>query len=209
MLALVQRPLSRGWGRFHWMVERACSLDVLESGGFHALEGVGSIPHLGPVDAGRVEGLGGHNPARMIARQQKEHVMGLIKEFKEFALKGNFFDMAIGVVIGGAFGTIVTSLIKDIIMPVVSLPGNVDFTKSLIVLKENAADPTKNITLNYGAFVTVLINFLILAFVLFIVVKMYNAARKRFEAEKPAPAPAGPTADQKLLMEIRDLLAKR
>ena len=120
--------------------------------------------------------------------------MGLIKEFKEFALKGNFFDMAIGVVIGGAFGTIVTSLIKDIIMPVVSLPGNVDFTKSLIVLKENAADPAKSITLNYGAFVTVLINFLILAFVLFLVVKMYNAARKKFEAEKPAAAPAGPTA---------------
>jgi large conductance mechanosensitive channel len=117
--------------------------------------------------------------------------------------------MAIGVVIGGAFGTIVTSLIKDIIMPVVSLPGNVDFTKSLIVLKENAADPAKSITLNYGAFVTVLINFLILAFVLFLVVKMYNAARKKFEAEKPAAAPAGPTADQKLLMEIRDLLAKR
>jgi large conductance mechanosensitive channel len=145
----------------------------------------------------------------MIARQLKELAMGLIKEFKEFALKGNFFDMAIGVVIGGAFGTIVTSLIKDIIMPVVSLPGNVDFTKSLIVLKENAADPAKSITLNYGAFVTVLINFLILAFVLFLVVKMYNAARKKFEAEKPAAAPAGPTADQKLLMEIRDLLAKR
>lgn len=135
--------------------------------------------------------------------------MGLIKEFKEFALKGNFFDMAIGVVIGGAFGTIVSSLINDIIMPVVSLPGNVDFTKSAMLLKENPADPTKNIMLKYGSFITVLINFLILAFVLFIVVKMYNAARKRFEAEKPAPAPAGPTTDQKLLMEIRDALKGR
>lgn len=136
--------------------------------------------------------------------------MGLIKEFKEFALKGNFFDMAIGVVIGGAFGTIVTSLIKDIIMPVVSLPGSVDFTKQAMKLKDgDAAKGIEPIMMGYGNFVTVVINFLILAFVLFIVVKMYNAARKKFEAEKPAPAPAGPTADQKLLMEIRDLLAKR
>lgn len=135
--------------------------------------------------------------------------MGLIKEFKEFALKGNFFDMAIGVVIGGAFGTIVSSLIKDIIMPFVSLPGNVDFTKSAITLKENTTDPTKSIVLSYGNFITVLINFLILAFVLFIVVKMYNTAKKRFEKEAPAPAPAGPTTDQKLLMEIRDALKGR
>jgi large conductance mechanosensitive channel len=134
--------------------------------------------------------------------------MGLISEFKEFALKGNFFDMAIGVVIGGAFGGIVTSLIKDIIMPVVGLAGNVDFSKAMLLLKDNG-DPAKNINLSYGNFVTVVVNFLILAFVLFLVVKAYNAAKKRFETEKPAPAPAGPTADQKLLMEIRDLLARR
>ncbi len=136
--------------------------------------------------------------------------MGLIQEFKEFALKGNFFDMAIGVVIGGAFGKIVSSLIEDIIMPIVSVPGKVDFTEAAFVLRE--ADPIKDvseITMKYGSFVTIAINFLILAFVLFLVVKMYNTARKRFEAEKPAPAPAGPTAEQKLLMEIRDLLAKR
>jgi large conductance mechanosensitive channel len=134
--------------------------------------------------------------------------MGLVSEFKEFALKGNFFDMAIGVVIGGAFGGIVSSMIKDIIMPVVGLAGNVDFNKAMYMLKDNG-DPEKNIYLRYGSFVTVIVNFLILAFVLFLVVKGYNAAKKRFEAEKPAPVPAGPTTDQKLLTEIRDLLARR
>jgi large conductance mechanosensitive channel len=134
--------------------------------------------------------------------------MGLLTEFKEFALKGNFFDMAIGVVIGGAFGGIVTSLIKDVIMPVVGLAGNVDFSKATMLLKDNG-DPAKNIVLSYGNFVTVVVNFLILAFVLFLVVKAYNTAKKRFETEKPAPAPAGPTPDQKLLTEIRDLLSRR
>ncbi|MFO0858252.1 MAG: large-conductance mechanosensitive channel protein MscL [Phycisphaerales bacterium] len=137
--------------------------------------------------------------------------MGLIKEFKEFALKGNFFDMAIGVVIGGAFGTIVSSLINDIIMPVVGMAGSVDFRDKRHLLK--AADPqvkdSADIFLRYGSFITVLVNFLILAFVLFIVVKMYNTAKKRFEKEAPAPAPAGPTTDQKLLMEIRDALKGR
>lgn len=137
--------------------------------------------------------------------------MGIIQEFKQFALKGNFFDMAIGVVIGGAFGKIVSSLIEDIIMPIVGMAGNVDFTEKKGLLK--GADPavkgSADIWLKYGSFITVIVNFMILAFVLFIVVKMYNTAKKRFEKEAPAPAPAGPTADQKLLMEIRDLLARR
>lgn len=134
--------------------------------------------------------------------------MGMIQEFKEFALKGNFFDMAIGVVIGGAFGGIVSSMIKDIIMPVVGLAGNVDFGTAMFLLKDNG-DPEKNIYLRYGSFVTVLVNFLILAFVLFLVVKAYNAAKKRFESEKPAPAPAGPTKDQQLLSDILAELKKR
>lgn len=142
--------------------------------------------------------------------------MGLVKEFKEFALKGNFFDLAVGVIIGGAFGNVVNSMIKDVIMPFVSLPGNVDFTTAKMTLKEVA--PTvgadgksidNNIYLSYGSFVTIFVNFLILAFVLFLVVKAYNTAKKKFDAEKPAPAPAGPTPDQKLLTEIRDLLARR
>ena len=137
--------------------------------------------------------------------------MGLMTEFKEFALKGNFFDMAIGVVVGGAFGKIVTSLIEDIIMPIVSLPGKADFTTKMALLKgKDPADPaSSDVWMKWGSFVTVMINFVILAFVLFLVVKMYNTAKKRFEKEAPAPAPAGPTTDQKLLMEIRDSLKGR
>jgi large conductance mechanosensitive channel len=137
--------------------------------------------------------------------------MGMLKEFREFALKGNVLDLAVGVIIGTAFGKIVNSMIEDLIMPVVGLAGNVDFSKAEYKLK--AADPaiagSKDIFLRYGNFVTILINFIILAFCIFLVVKLFNSARKRFEAEKPAPAPAGPTPDQKLLTEIRDLLAKR
>jgi large conductance mechanosensitive channel len=148
--------------------------------------------------------------------------MGFIKEFREFALKGNMLDLAVGVIIGGAFGGIVNSLIKDIIMPVVGMAGNVDFNNRFIPLGGTVAEQLKttpNLTLDqargfgpvlaYGSFITVTINFLILAFCIFLVVKAFNTARKRFEAEKPAPAPAGPTPDQKLLTEIRDLLAAR
>lgn len=137
--------------------------------------------------------------------------MGFIKEFREFALKGNMLDLAVGVIIGGAFGGIVNSLIKDIIMPVVGLAGNVDFSEAKLLLKgKDPANPkSADIFLSYGSFVTVFINFLILAFCIFLVVKAFNAAKKRFEAEKPAPAPAGPTPDQKLLTEIRDLLARK
>lgn len=148
--------------------------------------------------------------------------MGFIKEFREFALKGNMLDLAVGVIIGGAFGGIVNSLIKDVIMPIVGMAGNVDFNNRFIPLGGTVAEQLKanpNLTLDqargfgpvlaYGSFITVTINFLILAFCIFLVVKAFNTARKRFEAEKPAPAPAGPTPDQKLLTEIRDLLARR
>ncbi len=154
--------------------------------------------------------------------------MGMIKEFKEFALKGNFFDLAVGVIIGGAFGGIVTSMIGDVIMPVVSMAGNVNFKDKYIALSQSARDsvaafaaanPGKALPLAeaqkagsvmaYGNFITIMVNFLILALILFLVVKAFNTARKRFEAEKPAPAPAGPTPEQKLLTEIRDLLARK
>ncbi|HEX8875601.1 MAG TPA: large conductance mechanosensitive channel protein MscL [Phycisphaerales bacterium] len=148
--------------------------------------------------------------------------MGFIKEFREFALKGNMLDLAVGVIIGGAFGGIVNSLIKDIIMPVVGMAGNVDFNNRFVPLGGTVAEQLKtnpNLTLEqargfgpvlaYGSFITVTINFLILAFCIFLVVKAFNSARKRFEAEKPAPAPAGPTPEQKLLTEIRDLLARK
>lgn len=150
--------------------------------------------------------------------------MGMFSEFRDFALKGNVLDMAIGVIIGGAFGGIVASLIGDVIMPVVGMAGNVNFKDAYLPLSESAkaavsASAGKPLPLvevqkagsvmAYGNFVTVTINFLILAFILFLVVKAFNTAKKRFEAQKPAPAPAGPTAEQKLLIEIRDLLARR
>lgn len=135
--------------------------------------------------------------------------MGLISEFRDFALKGNVLDMAIGVIIGGAFGKIVGSLIEDMIMPVVGMAGNVDFSKAMYLLKPKAGEGTSDVFLRYGNFITVTINFLILAFILFLVVKAFNSAKKRFETQKPAAAPAGPTVEQKLLTEIRDQLAKR
>jgi large conductance mechanosensitive channel len=146
--------------------------------------------------------------------------MSMLKEFREFALKGNVIDLAVGVIIGAAFGNIVQSLIKDLIMPVISLGGNVDFSKAELVLKPGVAAVTEGtkvtpavepIVLRYGNFVTVTINFIILAFCIFLVVKLFNTARRRFEAQ-PVPAPATeppPTKDQVLLSEIRDLLATR
>jgi len=151
--------------------------------------------------------------------------MGLVKEFKEFALKGNVLDLAVGVIIGVAFGKIVTSMIDDVIMPFVSIPGDVDFSNKYLMLtskgklalnalggQQNLAEARKlGPVFAYGNFITATINFIILAFCIFMVVKLFNAARKRFEEQKPAPAPApaGPTPEQKLLTEIRDLLARR
>lgn len=144
--------------------------------------------------------------------------MGMLSEFRDFALKGNVLDMAIGVIIGGAFGKIVDSLISDIIMPIVGkvTGGGVNFKNSYVALSDNikAGLPLEDAqkagaVVAYGNFITIAINFIILAFVLFLVVKAFNTAKKRFDKEKPAPAPAGPTTDQKLLMEIRDLLARR
>jgi large conductance mechanosensitive channel len=142
--------------------------------------------------------------------------MGMIKEFKEFALKGNMVDMAVGIIIGGAFGIIVKSLIDDVIMPLVgAVIGNVDFSNLYIPLAESVERGlpldearAQGPVFAYGNFISILINFLILAFVIFIMVKMMNKAKKRFEEEKvAAPAPPAP-ADVVLLTEIRDLLAK-
>ena len=147
--------------------------------------------------------------------------MGLMKEFKEFALKGSVLDLAVGVIIGAAFGGIVKSVIDDIIMPPVGLLlGRVDFSQLKYPIQhavEAKVDATgkvvtpavAEVAIRYGNFVTIMINFLILAFCIFLVVKAFNAAKKRFEAQAPPPAPAGPTPEQKLLTEIRDLLARR
>ena len=129
--------------------------------------------------------------------------MGFIKEFKEFAMKGNVMDMAVGVIIGGAFGKIVSSLVDDVLMPAVGmLTGNVDFTNltAKIGTGEDAA------VLKYGVFIQNVVDFLIVALCIFFVIKLMNKLLKK-KAEEPAPDPE-PTAEEKLLTEIRDLLKK-
>ena len=133
-----------------------------------------------------------------------------IAEFKEFAMKGNVVDMAIGVVIGAAFGKITTSLVNDVIMPLISrITGGVDFSAWKWVLKaaEVAEDGTEipEIAVNYGSFIAVVLDFLIIAFVLFLVVKAINKLRSIGKKEEPAEEEPAPTAEE-LLTEIRDLL---
>ena len=129
--------------------------------------------------------------------------MSMLKEFKEFAVKGNVADMAIGIIIGGAFGKIVTSAVSDILMPPLGLLlGGLDFKDKLIVLRA-ATESTKAVTLNYGLFINAVVDFTIMAFAMFLVIKGMNALRKKQEA-----APAAPSATEKLLTEIRDLLKK-
>ena len=133
--------------------------------------------------------------------------MGMLSEFKEFAIKGNMVDMAVGIIIGGAFGTIVQSLVKDVIMPPIGLLlGGVDFSDIKLLLSGTAgADDA--VTMNIGTFINNCISFLIVACAVFMLVKGVNALRKQFEEEKEAEV-AGPTASEKLLEEIRDELKK-
>ena len=144
--------------------------------------------------------------------------MGMIQEFKAFAMRGNVIDLAVGVIIGGAFGKIVTAVIDDLIMPVVGkVVGNVDFSNLYFPLSEKIvkvgdqwpplAEARKlGPVFAWGDFVSILINFLILAFCIFMMIKAMNSLMKKEEA-KPAPAPA-PTKEELLLTEIRDLLKK-
>lgn len=132
--------------------------------------------------------------------------MKIIDEFKAFAVKGNVIDMAVGIIIGAAFGKIVTSFVNDVIMPPIGiLIGGVKFSSLKIVLKE-AVGETPAIAINYGNFLQVTFDFLIIALAIFMVVKAMNAAKKKEEA-KPA-APPAPTKEEVLLTEIRDLLKK-
>ena len=130
------------------------------------------------------------------------------QEFKDFAMRGNVLDMAVGVVIGGAFGKITTSLVNDIIMPFVSmLTGGIDFSQWKWVLKAaDEAAETAEVAVNFGNLITVILDFIIIAFVIFSLIKAMNKLKKK-EEEKPAEpeAPAGPTTEE-LLTEIRDLL---
>lgn len=136
--------------------------------------------------------------------------MSFIQDFKAFALKGNVVDMAVGVIIGGAFGKIVTSVVNNIIMPPIGvLTGGVDFTDLKLIIKE-AEGEAEAVTLNYGQFIQDVVDFLIIAFCIFLIVKGIAALTRKKEEEKaaePASAPE-PSAEEKLLTEIRDLLKK-
>jgi large conductance mechanosensitive channel len=139
----------------------------------------------------------------------------MIKEFKEFAMRGNVVDMAVGIIIGVAFGAIVSSFVSDVLMPVIGLfAGGMDFSNQFVVLKQGAvagpyvslaaAKQAGAVTLAYGVFINTIVNFLIVAFALFLVIKGMNATRR------PAPAvAAAPSNEEVLLTQIRDLLARR
>jgi len=137
--------------------------------------------------------------------------MSIVKEFKEFAMRGNVIDMAVGIVIGSAFGKIISSLVADVMMPLLSvLTGSVNFTNWKFVLKQAITEGDKAgapaITVNYGMFIQVLFDFIIIAFSIFLVIKVINRFKKAQE-EKTA-APETPPEDVVLLKEIRDLLKK-
>ncbi len=134
--------------------------------------------------------------------------MSLGKEFKEFAMRGSVVDLAVGVVIGAAFGSIVTSLVKDVIMPPIGiLLGKVDFAdKKYVIIQADPLNKVTEVAVRYGNFITVIFQFVIVAFCIFLVVKAINSMKKKEEAA-PAPDPE-PTKEEILLTEIRDLLAK-
>lgn len=135
--------------------------------------------------------------------------MSFIQEFKTFAMKGNVVDLAVGIIIGGAFGKIVSSLVSDIIMPPIGLLiGGVKFNDLVIPLKQAGVDAagkaTEAVTINYGNFIQTSLDFIIVAFAIFIMIKMMNSLKKKEEA--PSNAPIVPTKEELLLGEIRDLL---
>lgn len=138
--------------------------------------------------------------------------MGFLKEFKEFAVKGNVVDLAVAVIIGGAFGKIVASFVKDIVMPPIGmLLGGVEFTDLAIVLKENSIGPTGEelgpVLLTYGIFIQNVVDFVIIALVIFMAVRALNSLKKK-EAIAPTPPPPALSKSEVLLEEIRDLLRK-
>jgi large conductance mechanosensitive channel len=132
--------------------------------------------------------------------------MSMMSEFRDFAMRGNVVDMAVGIVIGGAFGKIVSSFVNDVLMPPIGIAlGGVDFADLAMILKEASGDVAA-VTLNYGSFIQTVIDFIIIAFAIFMVIRTMNNLKKKEEA-KPATPPK-PSAEETLLTEIRDLLKK-
>jgi large conductance mechanosensitive channel len=160
------------------------SRDVTTSDGFHS---------------------GGLGPS---ANAEHPTMKKIVDEFREFALKGNVLDMAIGIIIGGAFGTIVQSLVKDVIMPPIGLLiGGVDFSDIKIALRA-ATEGKEAVTMNVGVFINNVISFLVVAWAVFMLVKGINMLRERFEKEKAAAPPPPPAPSELYLKEIRDALVK-
>lgn len=142
--------------------------------------------------------------------------MSLVKEFKDFAMRGNVVDMAVGIIIGGAFGKIVSSIVADVIMPPIGLLlGGVKFTDLKIIMKDPIIDAagvvtTQAVSINYGNFIQTTVDFLIIAFAIFMMIKAMNSMKKKEEvAPVEAPPPPPPSNEEVLLAEIRDLLKKQ
>lgn len=139
--------------------------------------------------------------------------MSLMKDFKAFAMKGNVIDLAVAVVIGAAFGAIINSLVKDIIMPLIGVViGGINFSEKKVVLSQVVTDATGKVlkpenAITYGTFIQTAIDFVIIAFAIFIVIQLITKMSRK-KAEEPVVAPPAPTTSEKLLMEIRDLLKK-
>lgn len=133
--------------------------------------------------------------------------MSMMKEFKEFAMRGNVVDMAVGIIIGAAFGKIVSSFVNDVIMPPLGiLIGGVDFSALSLVIQKAQGDVAE-VTIRYGLFIQNVVDFLIIAFAIFVAIKLMNSLKKREEAKPAAtPPPPAPSNEEKLLAEIRDLL---
>lgn len=137
--------------------------------------------------------------------------MSVLKEFKEFAIKGNAIDMAVGIVIGGAFGKVVTSLVTDIIMPPIGfITGGIDFSAHKLVLRQAVEGGAAEVAVTWGVMANALVNFVIVAFAIFVVVKLMNRLKRQEAAAPTVPAtPPPPTNEERLLTEIRDLLKKK
>ena len=138
--------------------------------------------------------------------------MGFINEFKQFAVKGNVIDMAVGVIIGGAFGKIVSSVVSDVIMPPIGwLIGGVNFSSLKVTLPANplAPEDAEAVTVNYGAFLQTVIDFLIIAICIFILIKAINKKKKKKEEVPAPPTPPAPSKEEILLTEIRDILKEK
>jgi large conductance mechanosensitive channel len=134
--------------------------------------------------------------------------MGFIKEFKDFAMKGNLVDIAVAFVMGGAFGSVITSFTEGVVSPLIGMIGGADFSKNMFILKDAITDASGKITseavaVKYGDFLTAVINFIIVAFIMFVIIKAINSMKKKEEE-----APAEPSSTDKLLIEIRDALKK-